>query len=406
MKSQVLVLMITLVIGLTLSACSPQQLQPPPTTTYTIEPAYLPTVSPTVKPSNTSQATTTMPPATATIPLVTQEPVSFPLSERGPYFVGKLEHTIVDESRSDRKIQLDIWYPALEQTDDDGRTITINAEPDLSGAPYPLILTEEDSGYYIFRSHLASHGFVMAEIEFPYYFDKWDFQTTDLPLDFLFALDQIASNPPIELEGVIDATHTGVTGYSFGGQNALALSGARIDPVYYLEYCEQMPTMQPPIEDWYVQLACDLAKKWDAFTTYVGDEITTSDDGLWQPMTDERIRAVMPGGVDGAWLFGERGLETVDRPVLFIQAAEDSPYQPTEAAFIFEHIGIPERSMISFVGENHLMVMKQKITSRINHFAVAFFGYYLQGREEYADYFSDAFVSQFDDLYWGVYQDE
>jgi predicted dienelactone hydrolase len=246
----------------------------------------------------------------------------------------------------------------------------------------------------------------MAEINIPFDFDTWDLQTTDLPLDFLFTLDQIASNPPIGLEGVIDATHTGVTGYSFGGQNALALSGARIDPVYYLSYCEQMPTMQPPIEAWYIKIACDLSKKWDEFTVYVGDEITTSDDGLWQPMTDERIRAVMPGGVDGAWLFGERGLETVDRPVLLIQASEDSAYQPTEAAFIFEHIGSPERSMISFIGEKHMMVMKKEVRNRINHFAVAFFGYYLQGHEEYADYFSEEFVSQFDDLYWGVYQEE
>jgi predicted dienelactone hydrolase len=263
-----------------------------------------------------------------------------------------------------------------------------------------------NSAPYIYRSHLASHGFVMAEINVLFNFDTWDFQTTDLPLDFLFALDQIASNPPIGLEGVIDATHTGVTGYSFGGQISLALSGARINPVYYLEYCEQMPTMQPPIEKWYIEYACDLSKKWDAFAAYVGDEITTSDYGLWQPMTDERIRAVMPGGVDGAWLFGERGLMTVNRPVLFIQATEDSPYQPTEAAFIFEHIGTPNKSMISFIGEDHMMVMKKEIRSRINHFAVAFFGYYLQGHEEYADYFSEDFVSQFDDLYWGVYPNE
>ena len=347
-----------------------------------------------------------MPSATATIPLVTQEPVSFSLSEPGPYFAGKRAYIFGDESRNNRRIQLTIWYPALKKKDDEGRLIAFNAEPDLSGAPYPLILTEPDSASYIFKSHLVSHGFVMAVVNPPGSFSKWDFQTTDWPLDFLFALDQIASNPPSGLEGVIDATHTGVTGYSFGGQISLALSGARIDPVYYLSYCEQMPTMQPPIELWYIKIACDLAKKWDAFTTYVADEITTSDDGLWQPMTDERILAVMPGGTDGAWLFGERGLATVNRPVLLIQATEDSPYQPTEAAFIFEHIGTPNKAMISFIGENHMMVMKKEIRSRINHFAVAFFGYYLQGHKEYTDYFSEEFVSQFDDLYWGVYPNE
>ncbi|MBW6465986.1 MAG: hypothetical protein K0B06_05745 [Brevefilum sp.] len=294
----------------------------------------------------------------------------------------------------------------MKQTDGDGRTITSNAKPDLSGAPYPLILTEMDSTLYIFRSHLVSHGFVMAEIKVPGDFATWDFQTVDWPLDFLFTLDQIASNPPSGLEGVIDSMHTGVTGYSYGGQISLALSGARIDPVYYLSYCKHLPSMQPAIEEWYIKLACDLAKKWEEFAAHVGDEFTTSDDGLWQPMTDERIRAVMPGGTDGAWLFGEQGLAMADRPILLIQATEDSLYQPTEAAFIFEHIGTPERYMISFIGESHLMVMKQAVTSRINHFAVAFFGYYLQGQEEYADYFSEDFVSQFDDLYWGVNPNE
>ena len=39
---------------------------------------------------------------------------------------------------------------------------------------------------------------------------------------------------------------------------------------------------------------------------------------------------------------------------------------------------------------------------RIKHFMVAFFGYHLQGREDYQQYFSEDFVSQFDDLAWGM----
>jgi hypothetical protein len=36
------------------------------------------------------------------------------------------------------------------------------------------------------------------------------------------------------------------------------------------------------------------------------------------------------------------------------------------------------------------------------HFAVAFFGYHLQGRQDLAGYFSEDFVAQHDDLVWGV----
>jgi hypothetical protein len=40
----------------------------------------------------------------------------------------------------------------------------------------------------------------------------------------------------------------------------------------------------------------------------------------------------------------------------------------------------------------------------LHHFATAFFGTYLQGKSEYRQLFSGEFVSQFDDLAWGVYQ--
>jgi hypothetical protein len=40
-------------------------------------------------------------------------------------------------------------------------------------------------------------------------------------------------------------------------------------------------------------------------------------------MTDERIRAVMPMGPDGAQLFGERGLASVDRSTLINCGTED-----------------------------------------------------------------------------------
>jgi len=42
-------------------------------------------------------------------------------------------------------------------------------------------------------------------------------------------------------------------------------------------------------------------------------------------------------------------------------------------------------------------------TSQIKHFATAFIGTHLQGREDYARYLLGDFVSQFDDLAWGIY---
>ena len=157
----------------------------------------------------------------------------------------------------------------------------------------------------------------------------------------------------------------------------------------------------------YNEYSCSLAEKWDEFASYVGEEITASEDGLWQPVTDERIRAVLPIAPDGAWFYGERGLAMADRPMLIIAPAADesTPYQ-IETAFIFEHVGSPDRFMISFVGRGHMFVLDPEQALRLHHFATAFFGTYLQGKSEYRDYFSEEFVSQFDDLAWGLYEGE
>ena len=148
----------------------------------------------------------------------------------------------------------------------------------------------------------------------------------------------------------------------------------------------------------YLDIACTLAQTWDEFTVHVGEISTSSEAGLWQPVTDERILAVMPKAGDGTWLIGERGLAVADCPISLIQATEDSPYQPIEAEFIFRHYGSPEKSMISFVGFTHSMVYSPDPAWRMKHFAVAFFGYHLQGREDHTYYFFKEFVKQFDDL--------
>lgn len=355
-----------------------------------------------------SSATATLPPTPTSmiVPINTREPPTFPFSERGPYWTGNRVFTFIDESRDGRKIEIQIYYPALKETNEQGGTITRNAVADMRGAPYPLILTGINSGNVIFKSHLASYGFVMAIVRFPESYHYYDFQVMDHPRDILFALDQIGLDSLEGLEGVIDSDNTGITGYSGEGFYSLALSGVRIDPEFYLEYCKQASSIQPALDSTYLMIICSLAKKWDAFVVHVGPEFTDNNDGLWQPVTDERIRAVMPMAADGAWFLGERGLATVNIPVLMIQATNDSPYQPTEAAFIFENLRTPEKFMISFIGKNHDMPYEIEAANRMKHFAVAFFGYYLQGHEDYAYYFSENFVSLVDDLAWGIYTDE
>lgn len=330
--------------------------------------------------------------------------IPFPLSEPGPYLVGNSSTLLIDDSRGGREVRLTLWYPALEQMDAQGRVILHDAPPDMSAAPYPLILTDANSGDLLFGHHLVTHGFVMAIVRFPDRYDNWDFGVVDHPRDILFALDQIASNPPGGLEGVIDSDRVGVTGYSWGGFYSLAVSGVRIDPSSYLAYCKSAPQQGQALPEWYLGYACALAGHWDEFEVHVGDEITMSQDGLWQPITDDRIRAVMPMAPDGAWLYGERGLAMADRPVFIIEGGEDE--QAFEAEYIFNHLGTPDSYMISFPNREHTMVFENDPASWMRHFAVAFFGYYLQGREDLAYFFSASFVSEFEGLVWMVRTEE
>ena len=235
--------------------------------------------------------------------------------------------------------------------------------------------------------------------------NSWGEWLIDYPRDILFILDQVAAKTIPGLEGVIDAERAGALGYSFDGYDALSLSGARVDPEFYLARCADPARDGPAPENWWVKYICAPAKEWDNFTANAGEAITTSEDGLWQPMTDERIRAVMPMAPEGAWLFGQRGLAAVNRPALIIGATNDSlNYYDLEAVFIYEQLGTPDRFLISFIGEGHMMIFNARQSEKMAHFATAFFGTYLQGRGDLKPYFQEAFVAQDDELAWGVYE--
>ena len=332
-----------------------------------------------------------------------REPLPFPLSEPGQYFTGTRQREYIDTARGRREVSVKVWYPALRPEGKVTNRPAKDAAPNLSAAPYPLLLMSSKVGD-IFKRHLTSHGFVVAGVLVQDSSDSWDMWLIDYPLDLVFALSQIAASPPDGLEGVINVDRAGAMGYSFDGYTSLALSGARVDPTSYLNQCTEASNIDPPLPSWWIEYTCALVESWDSFAVHAGEGLTSSDDGLWQPMTDTRIRAVMPMALEGAWLFGERGLASVDRPTLIISASEDDiNLYFQEAVYIFKHLSTPDRAMISFLDQGHMMVYSVEPVARMSHFATAFFGYHLQGRLEYADDFSPEFVGRHSDLVWGVH---
>lgn len=328
----------------------------------------------------------------------------YPLGEAGIYTVGYTQLSALDESRDGREISLTFWYPAVksEEEGSGSRPEVKEALPDASGAPYPVILSSTKTAR-ILAHHVVPYGFVWVSVDNIDYWMEYNAQMVNQPRDLLFALEQAASNPPELLDGIIDASRAGVTGYSFDGYNAWALSGARIDPDFYRSQCANPALVDPALaeglEEWgYCALA--EAGKWETFAVAAGDFSAAGSDGLWQPFSDPRIQAAMPMAGDGWLVFGERGLAAVQMPILTLVASEDELYG--EEALIYNHLGSADKTFITFKGLDHMMILDEEAIPRIAHFCVAFFGYHLQGNQAYADSFSQDFVRQHEELGWGV----
>ena len=57
-----------------------------------------------------------------------------------------------DASRNNRKVSLTIWYPAIQNSESDP-VPSSDASPDMSAAPYPVIMSSSKVGF-IFADNL------------------------------------------------------------------------------------------------------------------------------------------------------------------------------------------------------------------------------------------------------------
>jgi predicted dienelactone hydrolase len=373
------------------------------TSTAPLTPVYTVSLPQETKPP--PALTPTSNPATAIVPTPTFTPQAvnpFPLSEPGPYFVGKATHKFEKEIRPGLRAGITIWYPAIRPEGFTGDVMD-DAAPDLSAGPYPLLLSSTEMAD-TFATHLASHGFIAAGVNNQWTYLTWGPQMLDYPRETLYVLDQLATQTLPGLEGMIDAEHTGYLGYSFDGTNAFFLSGARVDPELYLAECAKKPE-DTTLPTWSMEKICVLTENWDEFAAHAGEAATNIQDGLWQPLTDPRIKAVMPMAGEGAWLFGERGLAAIQLPILMIVGSEDE-LAYVENEYIFERLGSSDKAMITFLGQTHMGMFDPEPLSRWKHFITAFFGHRLQGKEDHAGLYSSDFVAQHEGLSWRVLLDK
>jgi predicted dienelactone hydrolase len=327
---------------------------------------------------------------------IAHETDRLPLSEPGPYLIGTRDMTFVDENRNGQEIVVTLWYPALEAVED--------SAPDLSAAPYPAIVYSH--GMYLdgghdhrlahasLSAHLASYGFVVAGVEH----DDNDMALVfvDRPLDIMAVMDELSQLTDSDLAGLIDSERLGVMGMSGGTPTTLQLGGARVDWAYRDEWCteHEFAYLCPPVES--------IPRRGREVFREFG---VTDEDGLAYIPNDLHVRAIAAMSPGFAPLFGERGLATMDTPMLLMGAtADETLHYQEEAVYIYDHVGIADRYLISFVGYSHRSLLFAD--PRRDHFMTAFFGYYLQGREEYAQYLTADYVNSIEGLEWGPYQAE
>lgn len=161
------------------------------------------------------------------------------LAAPGPHDVGRRTFTFVDESRPtmangtypgapSRTLATEVWFPAGSP----GGSFVDNAQ-----GPYPLILhshgfLDSRTGMAYLGEHLASHGYVVAAVDYPLSNGGAPGGATVLdvsnqPGDASFVIDRLlamSADVASPLAGGIDANRIGASGLSLGGLTTLLVT--------------------------------------------------------------------------------------------------------------------------------------------------------------------------------------
>ena len=171
-------------------------------------------------------------------------------------------------------LDVTVWYPAGSggTATSLGDSIFFQGTESLRDAevaegPFPLILLSHGAGLggrpeaaAWLAAPLAARGFVVAAPRHPGNTgpDRSAAETLKLwlrPADLSATLDAVASDP--EFGPHLDTRRTGVLGLSMGGNSALLMTGARLDPERLAGYCDA-PERNLSLCAWVRQSGVDL----------------------------------------------------------------------------------------------------------------------------------------------------
>lgn len=263
-------------------------------------------------------------------------------------------------ARYDRTLTLEVWYPTAPGapdrtggayraiTRDPSLTVTLrgravrDAAPLAAGAPAPLVIVSHGyPGNRYLMSHLAenlaSKGYVVVSIDHPdsTYDDQKSFASTlyNRPFDQLFVLNEMARQGAAGsgsfLAGRVDASRTGIVGYSMGGYGLVNVIGGG-----YSTAAAAFPASPPN------RLLLERG----------------TDTPAYQAARDPRIKAAVAIGPWGmqAGYWDAAGLAGIRTPTLFVAGSADdvSGYEKGTRA-LFTGAVNAERYLLTFTNANH-----------------------------------------------------
>lgn len=289
----------------------------------------------------------------------------------GPYWVGT--QTLEMGTGTDNALRFTIWYPALNPdgleeavTYHMGPNHTLvsiygfppdapftvlgnaleDAAPDLSGAPYPLVINSHAFTAQMWQmylgEHLASYGFVVIAPEHVH--DSWDNPVTDAVIR-MFEVDHTiddaeAMNAPDGLlPGMIDLDKIAVGGHSSGGMTSFGSAGAPILWTGVQDYCQTAPD-DPECTD------------TDAQFRDINQMLGTSAaaDELLPVIVNSRVDAIFPmaGSME---LQGQEGLSAITIPVMTLFGSADPAADWMYPAY--QYVGSTQKSQVVFTAAGH-----------------------------------------------------
>ena len=251
----------------------------------------------------------------------------------------------------DRHLTVEVWYPAADGTAQGGNYTAIlrdgktevpltgqaarHATP-ASGEKFPLVLISHGyPGNRYLMAHLgenlASKGYVTVSIDHTdsTYSDQGAFGSTLLnrPIDQRFVIDKMdAMEGP--LGDIIDASSTGVIGYSIGGYGALIFDGAGVT---------QASTEYP----------------WGTPNSLLERHVAGSE--THEALVDERVKAMIAIGPWGnnAGFWDAEGLSGFRKPLMLVAGSLDDVSVYEAIRGIFNDTTGTNRHLLTFDNANH-----------------------------------------------------